>query len=222
MYEGFKATRAFAKGMVVELSGIKPEAGANSPGPQGFALKKILPQWQFVTNLELNTNKMQRTIILMRHAKSSWATPGERDIDRPLNQRGMDAAPIMAERLMRKGINIDIIVSSNALRAMQTAQLVMQTFKTSTIYYDSNLYHASAETINEVIASLPPEALTVLIVCHNPGITYWANLQDGNLTENMPTAAMVAFGCDIKYWHLYPDVAKTLLLYDFPKNTKKC
>ena len=61
-----------------------------------------------------------KTLLLMRHAKSSWDNPGLRDFDRPLNERGLKAAPLMGRYLRAQGIAPDLIVSSPAQRAQQT------------------------------------------------------------------------------------------------------
>ncbi|MGZ5287079.1 MAG: SixA phosphatase family protein, partial [Flavisolibacter sp.] len=69
-----------------------------------------------------------KTLLLVRHAKSSWDTPGMKDFDRPLNERGKQDAPEMAKRISDKGINIDLFVSSTAKRAKKTAQYFAETF----------------------------------------------------------------------------------------------
>jgi len=58
-----------------------------------------------------------KTLILIRHAKSSWDQPGLSDFDRPLNERGKKDAPVMAKRVKEKGIELDHLVSSPAKRA---------------------------------------------------------------------------------------------------------
>jgi len=63
-----------------------------------------------------------KTLLLVRHAKSSWEEPGVQDIDRPLNERGKQDAPEMAKRLKDKKIDIDLFVSSPEKRARRTAK----------------------------------------------------------------------------------------------------
>ena len=63
-----------------------------------------------------------KTLLLVRHAKSSWDDPGMDDIDRPLNDRGKTDAPVMAKRLKNKGVRIDTFISSPAKRARRTAR----------------------------------------------------------------------------------------------------
>ena len=63
-----------------------------------------------------------KTLLLIRHAKSSWDEPGISDFDRPLNERGKKDAPIMAKRVKEKAIELDHLISSPAKRAKKTAK----------------------------------------------------------------------------------------------------
>src|SRR4051794_9695084 len=73
----------------------------------------------FARNTEIY---FMKTLILVRHAKSSWDQPGVSDIDRPLNERGKSDAPQMAKRLKERNIKIDLFISSPAKRAKKTAK----------------------------------------------------------------------------------------------------
>ena len=65
-----------------------------------------------------------KTLLLMRHAKSSWSEPGLADHDRPLNKRGKQAAPEMGKLLRKEGLVPDLILCSTARRSRQTAEAV--------------------------------------------------------------------------------------------------
>src|SRR5690242_17249759 len=97
-----------------------------------------------------------KTLILVRHAKSSWETPGLSDYDRPLNDRGKKDAPEMAKRLKEKGIRIDQIVSSPAKRAKRTARYFADVFNIDKdeIYLVEDLYGAMPESFAQTVASL--------------------------------------------------------------------
>src|SRR6185436_5308799 len=86
-----------------------------------------------------------KTLILVRHAKSSWDDLGLSDFDRPLNDRGKKDAPVMAERLANKKIKIDAFISSPAKRAARTARIFAKEFdkKKDDIIYKTELYLAS-------------------------------------------------------------------------------
>ncbi len=160
---------------------------------------------------------MQRKLLLMRHAKSNWAVPNQPDYERTLNARGVSASVLMAERLVLAKVNIDTIITSTAVRASQTAYIISQHLGIEDLIYRSELYHAPPATINEVIYSLDNNIKSALIVCHNPGITDWANNQCGVITSNMPTASIVAISFESDDWHNYDNATKKLIFYDKPK-----
>ena len=69
-----------------------------------------------------------KTIIIVRHAKSSWDDHTITDFDRPLNDRGKHDAPIMAERLLKKYPRIEAFISSPAKRALKTAAIFAKAY----------------------------------------------------------------------------------------------
>lgn len=161
-----------------------------------------------------------KTILVIRHAKSSWAHPGMSDFDRPLNERGHRDAPMMAERLRQKKIQPDLLVSSTARRAMETCRHFA-----NTLGYDADnilslpaLYHAPSLTFYDVIRQLPATANTIAVFAHNPGITDFVNsLCDAVRLDNMPTCGLFAVECPISNWMEFPVAAKSFLFFDYPK-----
>jgi phosphohistidine phosphatase len=161
-----------------------------------------------------------KTIIIVRHAKSSWADLGQQDFDRPLNARGLADAPKMGERLAARNVSIDLLVTSTALRAQQTAQLIAApiNINVNSFVLEPKLYHAPSYLIDAVICSLPNDANTVVIVCHNNGITDWVNEQTGPLLPNMPTCGMACFtASEINNWKQWPTANKLCSFIDYPK-----
>lgn len=90
-----------------------------------------------------------KKIILIRHGKSAWDQPWLADHDRPLAERGLNDVPKMAKRLKKKGIIPDVILSSSALRAVDTAKITAEIlgFPEEDIVFEENLYHASVSTM---------------------------------------------------------------------------
>jgi len=62
-----------------------------------------------------------KQLLLIRHAKSSWTNIGQEDFERPLNERGIRDAPLMAKKLIEKNYKPDALISSTAVRALETA-----------------------------------------------------------------------------------------------------
>lgn len=160
-----------------------------------------------------------KTLILVRHAKSEQEGSYKNDFDRPLNTRGLKDAPAMGARLVKKEIQIDLLVSSTAIRAKETSELIGESinYKKDKIMWLPELYHAPPGIINDVLLALPKENNTVMIVCHNPGITLFANQLAGVLTENMQTCAMAAFVIHCEDWADFDSAKKELFFYDYPK-----
>jgi phosphohistidine phosphatase len=161
-----------------------------------------------------------KTIIVTRHAKSSWDNILQKDVDRVLNTRGQHDAPLMGNKLQQRNISVDVLISSNAARAVQTAKLIAPqiNYPLQQITYEPKLYHASADTITDHIVCIDDAINTAMIVCHNPGITNWANEQVGYLIDNMPTCGMIAFTISETSWANFITAPKQLLFIDFPKN----
>src|SRR5580765_1488798 len=135
-----------------------------------------------------------KTLLLIRHAKSSWDTPSQKDFDRPLNDRGHHDAPAMAERLLDKGIKIDAFISSTANRALTTARYFARKYNVSVhdIIKASELYDAPFDVFYDVIGKLGDGFDSVAIFAHNPGITTFANDLTKTQIDNMPTCGIFA------------------------------
>ncbi len=113
-----------------------------------------------------------RRLLIMRHAKSDWETPGERDFDRPLAKRGRRDAPRMGAWLRAQGLVPDLVLSSPARRARETASKVCKVLdiETETIRWEPRIYDATRAHLIEVLADCPADRPLVLLVGHNPGL----------------------------------------------------
>ena len=161
-----------------------------------------------------------KTLLLVRHAKSSWEEPGVQDIDRPLNERGKQDAPEMAKRLKDKKIDIDLFVSSPAKRAKRTAKFFAEEFdvKKGDIVLEEELYLASPSSFMNVINGLEKKYDTVALFAHNPGITELANQLTSVRIDNMPTCSVFAVQADTDSWKHFESSEKNFLFFDYPKN----
>ncbi len=133
---------------------------------------------------------MIKKIIIVRHAKSSWSDFSLSDFERPLDQRGLNDAPIMAEILKEAGHYPQKIVSSSAVRAKSTAEYFSKTFQIPVEKIDS-LYHGQPDDYLEQIAQLPEDVQCVAFFGHNPGITFLANDIQRGVTDNIPTCGII-------------------------------
>jgi phosphohistidine phosphatase len=163
---------------------------------------------------------MNRTLVLMRHAKSSWADTGLTDFERPLNDRGRHDAPMMGERLDKHGLKPDLIIASPARRAAQTARKAAKAIgcDTNNIRWAERLYEGQPEDFEAVIATLPDEARTIWIIAHNPGITDYINqLSDNFRIDHLPTCAAIAARSQCPRWNQWHEAGKEVFLFEYPK-----
>jgi phosphohistidine phosphatase len=141
-----------------------------------------------------------KTLLILRHAKSSWSEGGLADHDRPLNARGKVDAPRMGRLLRREGLTPELILSSTAERAVATAELVAQASGyENEIRTTRHLYHAGPETYLEQLQRLPDEYGRVMVVGHNPGMEELIDQLTGS-GEAMPTAALAQVELPIEQW----------------------
>jgi phosphohistidine phosphatase len=160
-----------------------------------------------------------KQLIIVRHAKSSWANIGMSDFERPLNERGNRDAPEMANRLINRNVAIDAFVSSTANRALTTAIYFAKTFgkKQTDIITVPELYHASTTTFYQVVKKLNNAFQTVALFSHNPGITDFVNELTETNIDNMPTCGIFAVKIDTNNWMEFTGAAKTFWFVDYPK-----
>lgn len=169
---------------------------------------------------------MAKTVILIRHAKSSWNDPGARDFDRALNDRGRRDAPLMGRRLADfladAGLSLDLFLCSGANRAMQSAALIAPElgYDAATIAWRESLYLADAGSMLDAIRKLPDQAACVALLAHNPGITILAERISGRMFTNVPTCGVIVVRfeqpSEVMSWREIA-LPGALQLFDYPK-----
>ena len=160
-----------------------------------------------------------KTLLLIRHAKSSWDNIAVSDFDRTLNDRGKKDAPAMAKRLINRNIPIDAIISSPAKRAKKTATCFAEEygFDESQIIYRPELYAAPLMVFYNVVREIDDSLNHVAIFSHNPGITEFANSLTGFRVDNMPTCSIFGIKIAIKHWKDFSEAKKEFWFFDYPK-----
>ena len=160
-----------------------------------------------------------KQLLLIRHAKSSWADFSIKDFDRPLNDRGKKDAPMMAERLRKKNIDIDAFIASPAKRARKTAEAFVKEFKDKKkdIEFYEELYLAGPSVFFDVISKTNDKHDTIAVFSHNEGITSFANMLTTTRIDNIPTCGMFAVKAKIKHWSEFESAEKEFWFFDYPK-----
>lgn len=148
-----------------------------------------------------------KILYIIRHAKSSWKDMTLDDFDRPLNKRGKKDVVTMGRRLKERGVSPDIILSSPAKRAKETAKALSKEIGyDKKIKYIDAIYEASPDTLEKILDSVDEKYETVFLIGHNPGLNMLAERYVG-FNENLPTCGIVALKFD----------TKELLWVDYPK-----
>lgn len=160
-----------------------------------------------------------KMLFLVRHAKSSWKDASLPDRDRPLNKRGQRDAPAMGQRLAEREVEVDAILSSPAVRALTTAQVIAEAigYPLDEIAVDERLYHASMSDWLDVIQGLDDALDRVMCFGHNPGLTELVNHLGSEHIDNVPTCGVVEVRFDTLTWARVGHVAPVQADFDTPK-----
>ena len=169
-------------------------------------------------------------LTVVRHAKSSWDQPGAADHDRALNERGLRSAPAVARFLSKTYFggngagrllpSPDRIVSSTALRALTTAQLMREELglPNDTMVLDSRLYLAEPDVVLDVVRHLNEDSAHAMIFGHNPGLNDFVDKMLARTTiPGMPTCATVIMALPHEFWGLADWREAQLIAYVTPK-----
>jgi phosphohistidine phosphatase len=141
-----------------------------------------------------------KTLLLMRHAKSSWKNKDLPEFDRPLNKRGEKDAPEMGKLLKKKNLVPSLIIASPAVRARMTAEAVKKKsgYEQEIVYLDK-LYQAEVPAIIDALKEQPDGMETVMLIGHNPGLESVLQILTGKI-ESLPTASIANITLPIDHW----------------------
>jgi phosphohistidine phosphatase len=160
-----------------------------------------------------------KTLFLVRHADSSRDDPGLPDRERPLNDRGRLDAQSMGKRLAEREAEPDLIVSSPALRALTTAQLVADEIghAREDIVVDDRLYASSPGDLLAIIRALDQKLDCVMLFGHNPEFSELAHWLSSEIIA-MPTCAVAEFRFDTQAWSDVGDLEPTQAMLETPRS----
>ncbi len=141
-----------------------------------------------------------KTLLLLRHAKSSWKQPELNDHDRPLNKRGKKEAPKVGKYLKENRLVPDLILSSTARRARDTAQAVADEsgYKGEVVFYQ-DLYLSDTACYLDILQCQPDTANRILVVGHNPDLDDLLTLLT-DISNHLATAALAQIDLPISSW----------------------
>ena len=161
-----------------------------------------------------------KTVFLVRHAKSSWKDSSQKDFERPLNKRGKRDAPFMGKKLRERRVMPDLILSSPAKRAKQTAVAIAEEigYHAKKIRYDDRMYHSGARALLEIVRSQDDGHGTVMLFAHNPDLDDLAEMllkQDPVYT--IPTTGVYGIRFAVSSWKNVREGKGETVFFDYPK-----
>jgi phosphohistidine phosphatase len=169
-----------------------------------------------------------KKLTLLRHAKSGWDDPVARDFDRPLNPRGKRAAHRIGEYLRERAMQFDHVVSSPAVRCVETIEHVAQGIgETIAPTWDKRVYLASAVSLLDVVQEADDRFESLLLVGHNPGLEDLVLMLVPDRTddeardqveEKFPTASLAEISFPVERWEEVRANGGTLSLFVRPRD----
>ncbi len=162
-----------------------------------------------------------KTLYLIKHAKSDWSVPGESDMERDITKKGLKNIKTMGSYLALRGIQPDVILSSCALRAQETSNILADKIEFSgPKYYLQELYLSPPELIKEIIMAQDDQFSKMFIVGHNSQLSELVFMLSGEHVAKMPSLGIVAIEFDIQEWDELEDKQGEIEFFITPKQFK--
>ncbi|MFN4123546.1 MAG: SixA phosphatase family protein [Flavobacteriales bacterium] len=161
----------------------------------------------------------EKHICFLRHAKSSWKYPDLHDYDRPLNDRGLEDAPLMGKKLKKLGYHPDLIISSPANRAISTARIVCEKldYQLHKLKLDEKIYLASAWQLIDMIKQLDHKLSRVMFIGHEPAFSQTIRILCDINIEKFPTCSAMNIGLNVSNWAQLKEQQGRILFFEYPK-----
>jgi phosphohistidine phosphatase len=163
-----------------------------------------------------------KTLYLIRHGKSSWDDQSLKDFERPLLAIGEERSNMVADFLRAKKVFPDLIVSSHAVRAFETASLlaVALEYPRHNIQVESQIYHGGTDSLWSLVFSLPDHKNKVFLVGHNPTMTQFANGFLEKKIDYLPTSGVVCVSFFTDHWNELLMAERKVEFVVFPRHLK--
>jgi len=170
----------------------------------------------------LSLSLLMKELILCRHAKSSWKNQGLDDMDRQLNKRGKENALLMGERLARRRMIPDFILSSPARRAKKTTARLCRGMQVSKklIRIKKKVYATDCTGLLKIISKTDNCYKRVMLIGHNQELTRLVNLLAPVDIYNVPTCGIVVYRLAVQHWRDVWGARAELLFFDYPNPDK--
>jgi len=166
-----------------------------------------------------------KTIILARHAKAASRKLDIPDFDRPLQKKGQKDAKRIAAILNSDGIQADLLISSPANRALETAHIFAKElgYPIQKIVIKDTLYNeTSPQKILEMVREVDEKYSSIMIFGHNPSFDDFANFLSPKFKESISTTGVVGLRCKNMLWKTIARGKGEVQFYEYPiRKTEK-
>jgi phosphohistidine phosphatase len=163
---------------------------------------------------------MMKTVFLIRHAETEKSRNGLADADRNLTKNGLADCQLMAERLLKRNLSPDLIISSPAVRAVQTAEVFAGLFdyETAAIAKEPILYESyDIESFVRIINQIDNQIDTVFLIGHNPTFTQLAGYILGGIEYSMKKTGIIGLNFEFGSWAEVAEKTGRIMFYDTPQ-----
>jgi len=160
-----------------------------------------------------------KTLLILRHGKSSWDDPVLRDAERPLLKKGQQRTQLIADFISEHQLNPELIISSPAVRAYETAKIIANSlgYPTEAIQKNNDLYFVDKEKYSEAVYVASDEINTLMIVGHNPMITEFCNMFLADRIDHLSTSGLCVIKLDTNTWTELHSCKSAFLHFVSPK-----
>ncbi len=160
-----------------------------------------------------------KILYIVRHAKSSWEDSELMDDERPLLRKGEKRTKKVIAFLLEKGIQVDVIKSSHAVRAFETAKIIARALKypVENIMIDRQIYHAGSGQLLEQFFDLSDSINSLMFVGHNPTVTNFANYFIKPQIDWLPTSGIISISFFTDFWGKITEVKNKTNFVIYPK-----
>jgi len=178
--------------------------------------------WPKALENRLLYKEYMKTLYIVRHAKSSWESPDLDDLNRPVIENGIRKTKKVIDFLLNENVGVDLIISSHALRAIETARLLADGlgYQKSDILINTNIYNSDEEHMLNEVYALPNDKDNIMLIGHNPTFTQFANFFLAKKIDFLPTSAVISISFDTERWEKIESCIKKVNFVAFPKRIK--
>lgn len=164
-----------------------------------------------------------KTLYLLRHAKSSWLNPDLDDFDRPLLEKGLKRSKLIIDYLLENDIQVDLIISSPAARALATAEIFARAlnYPVDSITKEKKLYFGDSDSYYEQFFDVPKHVNSMMLVGHNPSITNFANQFLETKIDYLPTSGLVSISFNTDKWEKAGIAKRKINFVVYPRMFRK-